>query len=389
MDIQNLVREKVIGHIKMGTKGAKGLPQKLAYFNVEEDKATSRDMVDIFKQLYPDNPKKLKIRFTSENPFNFRFKRYVNNKVVCIGNDVHAITIGKDEKGRNAQIEIECNENCEQRACGKCKMVGSLKFVLEGIDAGGVWVLNTSGGYSLSNIATVIVEYKKAGISLKNKTFELVLKPQESMAYGTYYSVELIGDELKPQLVAPTESISAQPVLDTQSENLQLAEGTQNINQEPIEVESKASSTSKQTKSKKDTNETTEVPNNLDVKVEENNTKIQETRAKQAEETKTTEETQSSISNHLEIKGYMPTLIGNKKFDKIVFLDNNKQTVEYVLHPKANQDIINYGVGTIIELESSTMEMNHNILCKYKLVKSINENVEKITENNEELKKAV
>lgn len=375
MDIQNLVREKVIGHIKMGTKGAKGLPQKLAYFNVEEDKATSRDMVDIFKQLYPDNPKKLKIRFTSENPFNFRFKRYVNNKVVCIGNDVHAITIGKDEKGRNAQIEIECNENCEQRACGKCKMVGSLKFVLEGIDAGGVWVLNTSGGYSLSNIATVIVDYKKAGISLKNKTFELVLKPQESMAYGTYYSVELIGDELKPQLVAPTEGISEKSVLDTQNEKLQLAEGTQNINQEPIEVESKTSSTSKQSKSKKYTIETVEETNNTDAKVEENNTKIQETK--------------ENTSKHLEIKGYMPTLIGDKKFDKIVFLDNNKQTVEYVLHPKANQDIINYGVGTIIELESSTMEMNHNILCKYKLIKQINENVENITENNEELKKAV
>lgn len=375
MDIQNLVREKVIGHIKMGTKGAKGLPQKLAYFNVEEDKATSRDMVDIFKQLYPDNPKKLKIRFTSEDPFNFRFKRYVNNKVVCIGNDVHAITIGKDEKGRNAQVEIECNKNCEQRACGKCKMVGSLKFVLEGIDAGGVWVLNTSGGYSLSNIATVIVDYKKAGISLKNKTFELVLKPQESMAYGTYYSVELIGDELKPQLVAPTEGISEQTVLDTQNEKLQLAEGTQNIKQEPIEVESKISNTSKQSKSKKETIETVEESNNTDVKVEENNTKIQETK--------------KNTSNHLEIKGYMPTLIGDKKFDKIVFLDNNKQTVEYVLHPKANQDIINYGVGTIIELESSTMEMNHNILCKYKLIKQINENVENITENNEELKKAV
>ena len=376
MDIQNLVREKIIGHIKMGTKSEKGLPQKLGYFNVEEDKVTSWDMVDIFRKLYPSNTTKLRIRFTSENPFDYRFKRYVNNKAVCIGNDVKAITIGKDSKGRATQIEIECNENCEQRACGKCKIVGTLKFALEGIEAGGVWALNTSGGFSLSNIATEIVKYKKAGISLKGKTFDLLLKSQESMAYGTYYSVELSGDDLKPKLVESTQEQSN--VLETRKQNLQIASSEQSLIPETIEVEGQ-------------TVENEDIKLKEDEKTQNNRKTKGESKKEETVETIKTENKASENinSNLLEIKKYMPTLIGDKKFDKIVFLDNNKQTVEYVLHPKANQDIINYGVGSIIELESSTIEMNHNILCKYKLVKQTDNIEEKITENNEEIKKAV
>ena len=105
MNIQDLIRERVIGNIKTGKKNEKGIPEKLPYFHVEEDKGTSYDMVEIFKQLYPGQPTKLKIRFTSENPFNFKFKRYVNGKAVCIGNGTKAITVGKDSKNNNTQIE--------------------------------------------------------------------------------------------------------------------------------------------------------------------------------------------------------------------------------------------------------------------------------------------
>lgn len=162
MDIQKLVRERVIANIKTGTKGENGVPKKLPYFHVEQDKVTSLEMVDIFKQRYSEKTKNLQIRFTSENSFNFKYKRYVNGKAVCIGNGTKAITIGKDERNNNTQIEIECCENCPHRQSGKCKLKGNLKFELEGINAGGVWDLSTSGGMSLSNIASEIVKYKKA-----------------------------------------------------------------------------------------------------------------------------------------------------------------------------------------------------------------------------------
>ena len=364
MDIQNLVREKVIGNIKTGTKGANGLPQKLPYFNVEEDKATSSEMVDIFKQLYPDKPTRLRIRFTSEEPFNFKFKRYIKGKVVCIGNDSKAVTIGKDQKGNNAQITIECNEECEQRVCGKCKLVGSLKFVLDGIDAGGVWKLNTSGGFSLSNIATEIIKYKKAGMSIKGVPFELSLTPQESLAYGTYYSIDLKRTDIKPQLTIEESNI----IESEQQETKQLIEGEKQTKKKNKNVNSDNKT---ETKEKIKTQENIEIEENETENIE--NKKIKE-----------------DYSNYLVVKKIMPTLIGGNKYDKIIFQDSNQQDVEYILHPEADQNIINYGEGTLIELLGSTMEMNYNILCKYNLIKAVDTwgNVIEFN-NNEELKKAV
>lgn len=364
MNIQDLVREKIIGNIKIGTKGEKG-PKKLPYFNVEEDKATSKEMVDIFKQLYKENTTKLLIMFTSENPFDFKYKRYVNNKVVCVGNDTKAITIGKDNKGNNTQIEIDCNKDCQQRLSKKCKLVGSLRFVLVGIEADGVWKINTRGGLSLTNIATEIYKYKKVGKSIVNVPFELILTEQQSLAYGPYYSLELHGKDIKPQLTvgSPLElSIEKNAELETK----QLTEG---------KTENKKT-TKKANKEEMQEQESIEV----EVKVPGIN---------KSEELKN-EKTKDNLSDYLVAKKFIPVLINGQNFDKIIFQDGNQQDVEYVLHPKANQDIIKYGVGTEIELISSTIEMDCNILCKYNLLRAVDASGNSIEfNNNEELKKAV
>jgi len=341
MDIQNLVRERVIGNIKTGKKGNNGIPQKLSYFHVEKDKSTSTDMVEIFKQLYPEKPTKLKIRFTSEKPFNFNFKRYVNGKAVCIGNGKKAITVGKDDKGNNAQIEIDCNEECQHRKSGKCKLKGSLKFELEGINAGGVWNLNTSGGISLSNIASEIVKYKKADMSIVNVPFELTLAEQQSLAYGSYYSIDLHRLDIKPQLVLANEP--------------KLLESNNCATKQTSEGKSK---------------------------------KIDKKESKQ--ENNKIESIKEDFSNYLTIKKFLPTLIKGQKFDKIIFEDINSQDIEYILHPKANQEIIKCGIGTVIELKESKIEMDKSILCKYEIKQKVNydESLLEIN-NNEELKKAV
>lgn len=365
MDIQNLVREKVIGNIKTGMKGENGLPKKLPYFHVEEDKATSTEMVDIFKQLYPGKPTSLKIMFTSENPFNFKYKRYVNNKVVCIGNDTKAITVGKDNRGNNTQIEIECNEQCEQRLSGRCKLVGSLKFVLAGINAGGVWKINTTGGFSLSNIASEIVKYKKANMSIVGVPFELTLTPQESLAYGTYYSIDLHRTDVKPELTTGAE------------EKILEKPKVQEVKQLPEETK-----TTKKATKKEKIEEKLEKPETT-TKVEE---KSEDTKIQKEEKQ---EESKDDFSNYLTIKGFMPTMISNKKFDKIIFQDINSQDVEYVLHPKADQKIMECGPGSIIEMLSSKMEAGRNILCKYKIRQNMSNEGQIIEQDFEELKEAV
>lgn len=332
MNIENLVRERVIGNIKIGAKGENGIPKKLSYFNVEKDKSTEEDMVDIFKQLYPGEPTKLKIRFTSENPFNFKFKRYVNNKAVCIGNGTKAITIGKDSNGRNSQIEVECNEECQHLKSGKCKLKGSLKFKLDGIEAGGVWNLSTTGGISLSNIASEIVKYKKAGMSIVDVPFELTLTEQESLAYGTYYSIDLHRTDIKPQIVTNTTPTLAQT---NKKETKQLTGET-----------------------KKDKKET--------AKTKSEN--VQESQAiKQTETLKNKDVEQDKYANYFMIKSFTQESINGKKFDKIIFEDMSSQEVEYILHPKTKQDILHYSIGSFIEITTSKLEMDKNILCQYEL----------------------
>ncbi len=361
MEIQDLVRENIIGNIKIGTKGEKG-PKKLPYFNVEKDKATSQEMVDIFKQLYKEKTTKLIIMFTSENPFSFRYKRYANNKLACMGNNKKAITIGKDDKGYNTRVEVVCDEKCEQRIKGKCKLEGSLKFILPGIEAGGVWKISTKGEWSITNIATEIFKYKKAGKSIVNTPFELNLIEQDSLGYGTYYSLQLHGEDIKPKLVTNTVPQLSQS---TTQETKQLAEGTKKENEKKDKKETETA----KLENKEKISHSTEIVNESS-KVEETNKEIQES---------------DFNANDVVLKGFMPTMINGKKFDKIIFQDINGQDVEYVLHPKANQEIISCDVGTIIEIKETKIEIGRNILCKYEM-KQV---VKKDENNNEELKKAV
>ena len=364
MDIQNLIRDKIVANIKIGTKGRNGLPQKLPYFNVEEDKVTNSDMVDIFKQLYPGEPTKLKIRFTSENPFNFKFKRYIkdgnNSKVVCIGNGTKAITIGKDAKGNSSQIEVECSEECEHLKSGKCKLKGNLKFVLDGIEAGGVWNLSTSGAISLSNIASEIVKYKKAKMSIVDVPFELTLTEQQSLAYGTYYSIDLQRSDIKPHLV---NADTSKQLSEGNKEIQKLAEGDSKV------IEKSEKKTPKKTKNDGNTNK------------EESKTQEIEKKEEQKEEV--------DLSHVCIAKSFMPTLVNGKKFDKIIFNDINGQDVEYILHPRADQKIISLGVGTVIDIKEAKMEMNKNILCKYDIKQVQNADGTMSDYVEEELKEAV
>ena len=381
MKIESLVREKVIGHIKTGTKSENGIPKKLPFFNVEEDKATSSDIVDIFKQLYPKEPKILKIRFTSENPFDIKYKRYVNNKIACVGNGTKAITTGKNAKGNKEQIEVECNEECEHRLSGKCKLVGSLKFVLEGIEAGGVWAIKTTGGLSLSNIASEIVKYKKAGMSIVNVPFELKLDAQESLSYGTYYSLDLRRTDIKPQLTnnVPTSLNSGNMPIEATK---QITEGKKMdnkvVNIPKIEVKESETKTVQKQEKVKEQNNKVEKPKQVNEKA------IVETQ--KAEDI--TQQTTEDFSNTFYLTNISNILIDNVEFKKIILQDINGQDSEYILHTNASQEILNCGLGTVIKIIKSKLEAGKNIICKYE-IKLGRQKDGSLVEFNNEMKEAV
>lgn len=327
--------------------------------------------------------------FTSENPFNFKFKRYIkdkndNGKAVCIGNGTKAITVGQDNKGNNTQIEIECKEECKFRQNGTCKLKGSLKFALIGIEAGGVWNLSTTGGFSLSNIASEIYNFKKAGFSIVGIPFELSLTEQQSLAYGTYYSVDLRRIDVKPHVVANTTDNLIEGKVE---ETKQLPEAKENANDKK---EKKTTKKEKNEKPKEQENKVVEIENNSNNTSTKTEISNQEENAeKEDKETKPEESKENNTNNYFVIKGYMPTVISDRKFDKIIFNDANGQDVEYVLHPKANQNIIKAGVGAVIDIKKTAVELNRNILCEYEIkqVKDADGTLKGYME--EELKEAV
>lgn len=359
MNIQNLAKERVIGNIKIGTKKGSNLPKKLDYFNVEEDKVTSEDIVDIFKQLYPNKPTKLKIRFINEEPLKLSYKRYVNHKAVCIGNGNSAKTIGKDSNGKRAKVDIVCNEECPYAIDKTCRLNGSLKFVLDGIEAGGIWSLSTTGKYSLRNIASEIFKYQQAKMSIVNVPFELSLNEVDDPLYGIYYTIDLRRTDIKPMLTTSVPVLESG--LKSENEIQQLSEGKQEKQDRVIEEQKE--------------------------KVKEVSKAKEEIKEK---ETKTfNNKVTEDFSNCLMVKEIKSQTVNDVKLSQIIFQDVNSQDVSYMLHPNAEKDILEYGAGTLIELISSTMEMGHNILCEYNIKQIIDKDGQIKQIEKEKLKEAV
>ena len=112
---------------------------------------------------------------------------------------------------------------------------------------------------------------------------------------------------------------------------------------------------------------------------------------KSKESNKQADTNKKDFSNYFSIDKIMPTIVSKSKFDKVIGFDNNNQRIEYILHPKADQELLKYTRGTIIEIVNSKVEANRNVLCKYKLVQTMTqEELDKIEKNeNIELEKAV
>ena len=196
-------------------------------------------------------------------------------------------------------------------------------------------------------------------MSIVDVPFELTLTEQESLAYGKYYSIDLHRLDIKPQLTGEKPQIEDKQIPNKQ-ENKQLTEGKKESKKE----------------SKKE-------------KVEEKAKEPEVIDKPQTEDKKQEQPKEEDFSNYLTVKKFMPTIINNAKFDKIIFEDINSQDVEYVLHPKANQELIKCMPGTVIEMISSKVEADRNILCKYEIKQRIDADGSITELNNNEMKEAV
>ena len=193
-------------------------------------------------------------------------------------------------------------------------------------------------------------------MSIVDVPFELKLDAQESLAYGTYYSLDLRRTDIKPQLTNATPALNTGdiPVETTK----QIAEGEKE-NKKVVNI---PKNDVKEKKSKEETKQ--------EEKVKEPNKEVEQPRQKSEKEQKEAQKTEDKIqqpqedfSNTFYVMEISDTLINNQKFKKIILQDLNSQDNEYILHPKANQDMLKYGVGTIINVLKSKIEAGKNIIC--------------------------
>lgn len=135
VNLQEYVRDKVIGNVRTGYRDANDVPRKVEYFDVHTDKTTSQLAVEIFNEVYK-KPDKLKIRFVNQHPIVVYLERYEGRRRKCYGNNKQAKLI--DDKGRT-QI-IECNaKECQYKKNKQCKFVAKLYFLIDKLEDEGIW----------------------------------------------------------------------------------------------------------------------------------------------------------------------------------------------------------------------------------------------------------
>ncbi len=218
-------------------------------------------------------------------------------------------------------------------------------------------------------------------MSIVGVPFELRLEPQDSLAYGIYYSIDLQRTDIKPQLTGAVPSLSSVDI--SVATTKQIAEGEKE-SKKVVSI-SKAEVKESKTKTKMKQEEKVKEPKNVEeqlkqeISTEENKIQKSEETIKQPEE---------DFSNTFYVIEISDTLINNQKFKKIILQDLKCQDCEYILHPKASQDILKYGVGIVINVIKSKIEAGKNIICQYE-IKQIPQEDGNLIEFNNEMKKAV
>lgn len=183
VNLQEFMKDKVLGNVRSGTRDKDDKPVKLAYFDVHEDKTTSSLAVEIFNEKY-HNPKQLKIKFINQNPMEVYLERYEGRKRRCYGNGKQAILF--DNKGQKQKINCNINE-CPYRDDKECKFVGKLYFLIEGLEDEGIWCYPIGSEKGIKKISARIARANRKQIDLTDGWYELFLRPEDAPTKGINY----------------------------------------------------------------------------------------------------------------------------------------------------------------------------------------------------------
>lgn len=175
-----------IGKFRLGIKDPnRGFPKSVDYFVINEGKSTSEAIVNEVKRAYGDKPNELNVRFPYKEVawcVDDSFKRYTKTALLCIGN-------GKTGKipGEGGQSQpVECaGFKCEHFISKDCKISGSIKFILEGINSVGIFQIDTGSRESIQNVRSVLNYLKQTKGDITQLRFKLIVKKVAKKIYAT------------------------------------------------------------------------------------------------------------------------------------------------------------------------------------------------------------
>lgn len=167
VNLQEFMRDKVLGNVRSGTRDKDDRPVKLVHFDVHEDKTTLSLAVEIFNEKY-NQPKQLRIKFVNQNPIEVFLERYEGKKRRCYGN-------GK----------IECNvKECIYRNDKTCKFVGKLYFLIEGLEDEGIWCYPIVSEKGIKKISARIARANRKQIDLTDGWNALIIESLDEKRYN-------------------------------------------------------------------------------------------------------------------------------------------------------------------------------------------------------------
>lgn len=349
MEKTRYVNLPLAGNIQHGIKTENGFPKELGYFIAKTKDFQMNSLVENFNKLYSNKPTKIKVKFFNEDPFTVRNARYNQSGLVCYC--MQGQTKGK-QKIKNIWQEKECLETCEYAISNDnqkpaCLEEGTLKFLIPEISNDRIWIMKIRGITIIDKLSNYISSQKLLGNSMIGE-FYLYLKKEEHIRQldgqkFTNYTIDILKVEnsIKDDLAEITKNQEITPKEEKSTERK-----SQNIDEKDKQAKRTPKKTN--TKSQKDTTETTSKKDNTSNIISMNSkTKI---------EYDTVKEGEYDVEKCFCYLGIEPVEINNKgrklNYTLAKFLDSNDKELSAIVNPELANELSSCDLGTIVLIET-------------------------------------
>ena len=201
MENTKYVTLPIAGSIAHGIRLENGAPKELGHFIAKTNESQLEVLTEKFKNIYGDQPLKIKIKFFSENPLSIKKVRYNQSGTVCYCMDG---SFKAKQKVKNEWKEKDCLSSCEYAMSNDnqkpaCVKEATLKFLIPEISLDRIWIMKIRGITVISRINDYLNSQRLLENSIKGDYYLYLTKiKQDSRLQGksfTNYVLDIVRNE--------------------------------------------------------------------------------------------------------------------------------------------------------------------------------------------------